>query len=403
MTMKFICWLFILVCLLVSAFIPICTASYQNLQDNRCCEGLGENERLNEACNYWGRTGVCPSPYIKDPGVKSQTKCPCTKDFSINTYNTQVNTISAFTLQSTPAPTFQFSYNDKNNPELKIRTDSDSIQRGNSFYTIIDGPPGAEVYLWLQKTGSMASTDQVPYIIVDDLINVKTDKPQGPYQIGKYQFSRGGGESIKADVLDDRLNHGTTYYALVTLGSAGSKVIPWKSTENTKEGRYTIRVESSSGSGTVTDEVNIWIGKQASPSQVAPIQTTTLKPFLVSTPLPVQTIRIPTTPVPDYLPFYSSGSTVTITNNLGSAVTVVWTNTGSKKRIFSVHIPNEGSKTVSIPVGTFDEYVKADYWYRAGTSTFLPNYAYEIRYYITSGSGLGTGLARIHDSEAPTM
>ena len=105
----------------------------------------------------------------------------------------------------------------------------------------------------------------------------------------------------------------------------------------------------------------------------------------------------------EYLPIYSSGTTIDITNDLGYDATVVWTIKGTKNKVFTANIQKGRTKTINTPVGTFDEYIKADRWYKAGSDTFDAYHTYTLRYYKNPKSGLGTTLIPINEKDAPII
>ncbi|MEH1515170.1 MEMAR_RS02690 family S-layer glycoprotein, partial [Cutibacterium avidum] len=98
-------------------------------------------------------------------------------------------------------------------------------------------------------------------MILSTQADVKQDAAAGPYEIGKYQYEGGAGKSIKQDVPDDPEFHGTKFYALVKLNSSGTRTVEWKTSKDTKDKKYTIRVERKSGSQYKSDEVDVKVEK----------------------------------------------------------------------------------------------------------------------------------------------
>lgn len=116
------------------------------------------------------------------------------------------------------------------------------------------------------------------------------------------------------------------------------------------------------------------------------------------------TITVKAAELKDYIPHYSGGSTINIKNDLGNDATVVWTKVGSKTPVFVVNIPSGRTRSVEIPGGTFDEYIRVTYstghqWYDAGTYQWESGKIYNLRYYWGSTGG----LPKIPDSEAPNI
>ncbi|MDD1724491.1 MAG: DUF3821 domain-containing protein, partial [Methanospirillum sp.] len=146
--------------------------------------------------------------------------------------------------------------------QVKIEANKDTVVRGNPFSVTITGVPNAEYYVWAKGTGSMTGlSDDQPPMILDAQVDVKQDAAAGPYEIGKYQYEGGAGKSIKQDVPDDPDYHGTKFYALVKLNSSGTRTVEWKTSKDTKDKKYTIRVERKSGSQYKSDEVDVKVEK----------------------------------------------------------------------------------------------------------------------------------------------
>ena len=146
--------------------------------------------------------------------------------------------------------------------QVKIEANKDTVVRGNPYSVTITGVPNADYYLWAKGTGSMTGLpDDQPPMILDTQSNVAQDPPAGPYEIGKYQYEGGAGKSIKQDVPDDPDYHGTKFYALVKLNDSGTRTVEWKTSKDTKDKKYTIRVERKSGSQYKSDEVDIKVEK----------------------------------------------------------------------------------------------------------------------------------------------
>jgi len=145
---------------------------------------------------------------------------------------------------------------------VKIEANKDTVVRGNPFSVTITGVPNAEYVLWVKGSSSMtgATGDQPPMILtVQD--GTKQDDPAGPYEIGKYQYEGGAGKTVKQDVPDDPDYHGTKCYALVKLNSSGTRTVEFKTTKDTKDKKYTVRVERKSGNQYKSDEVDIKVEK----------------------------------------------------------------------------------------------------------------------------------------------
>lgn len=146
--------------------------------------------------------------------------------------------------------------------QVKIEANKDTVVRGNPFSVTITGVPNAEYYVWAKGSSSMSGLpDDQPPMILSVQDNVKQDDPAGPYEIGKWQYEGGAGKSVKQDVADDPDYHGTKCYALVKLSTSGTRTVEWKTTKDTKDKKYTIRVERKSGNQYKSDEVDIKVEK----------------------------------------------------------------------------------------------------------------------------------------------
>ena len=146
--------------------------------------------------------------------------------------------------------------------QVRIEANKDTVVRGNEFSVTITGVPNAEYYLWVKGTGSMSGQpDDQPPMILKTQAEVKQDSAAGPYEIGKYQYEGGAGKSIKQDVPNDPDYQGTKFYALVKLNSSGTRTVEWKTSKDTSDKKYTIRVERKSGSQYKSDEVDVKVEK----------------------------------------------------------------------------------------------------------------------------------------------
>jgi PGF-CTERM protein len=160
---------------------------------------------------------------------------------------------------------------------VKIEASKDSVVRGNPFAVTITGKPNSAYYLWLKGTGSMsgAALDQPPNIVLSQ-DNVAMDPKNGPWPIGQYVY-QGSTKTIQSDVpkyYGTEDVNGTIYYALVTLSNSGTRTVGFATNKDTKDKKYTIRVErpdpynpptSNTGSDRQfkSDEVDVKVEKGA--------------------------------------------------------------------------------------------------------------------------------------------
>ena len=160
---------------------------------------------------------------------------------------------------------------------VKIEASKDSVVRGNPFAVTITGKPNSAYYLWLKGTGSMSGNalDEPPSLVLSQ-DNVVLDPIVGPWPIGQYVF-QGSTKTIQSDVpkyygIQDV--NGTYYYAQVTLSNSGTRTVGFQTSKDTKDKKYTIRVErpdpydppkSNTGSSRQfkSDEVDISVQKGA--------------------------------------------------------------------------------------------------------------------------------------------
>lgn len=123
---------------------------------------------------------------------------------------------------------------------------SQPLVRGHQFTITITGIPNTAYYVWLTNTWPLSGKpgDQPP-IIVDYQSNVQKDPPGGPYTIGSYAYSNGGGRTILDDVAPTSSSmSNTNYYALVTTDSKGQEVVAFQTSFDTALRSYSVRVEN---------------------------------------------------------------------------------------------------------------------------------------------------------------
>jgi trimeric autotransporter adhesin len=148
---------------------------------------------------------------------------------------------------------------------VKVEASKDSVVKGNPFSVTITGKPSTPYYMWVKGTGQMSGdvNDRPPFIIPDQE-GLTQDNVNGPYTIGSYVYQGGAGNTIKDDV-PDKPSNGTIYYGLVTLKDTGTRTIGWQTTQETKDKKYTIRVELRSGVAPnyeyKSDEVDVKVEK----------------------------------------------------------------------------------------------------------------------------------------------
>lgn len=143
-----------------------------------------------------------------------------------------------------------------------IEASTNHVVRGSPFSMTVRGSPLKSYYIWVRSTASMSGSagDQPPEIDRDQ-DGVAMDIPAGTSTgIGDYQFEGGGGRSIKNDVPASPMS-GSVYYGRITLSNSGSRTVGFSTSNSTKEGQYTIRVESGSPGYFLSDEADIAVEK----------------------------------------------------------------------------------------------------------------------------------------------
>ena len=129
---------------------------------------------------------------------------------------------------------------------VKIAADPKTLTRGHPFTVTISGRPNSVYYLWVKDTRAMSGGqgDQPPSLILSQE-GVTMDPVNGPWPIGQYVF-QGSTKTIQSDVAQrygGKDVHGVVYYAAVTLSGAGTRTVGFSTTKDTKDAKYTIRVE----------------------------------------------------------------------------------------------------------------------------------------------------------------
>jgi PGF-CTERM protein len=151
---------------------------------------------------------------------------------------------------------------------VKIEASKDTVVRGNPFSVTVTGRPNSYYYLWVKGTGQMTGLENdMPPFIVQDQSSVNQNPPAGSYTattIGDYQYEGGNGRTIAQDVPAnwDGVASGTYYYAYILTSDSGTRTIGWMTTADTKDQKYTIKVEQQLSPGVYkNDEVDVTVEK----------------------------------------------------------------------------------------------------------------------------------------------
>jgi len=130
---------------------------------------------------------------------------------------------------------------------VKIEASKDVVVRGNPFSVTVTGRPNTYYAIWVKGTGQMSglATDQPPLMLADQK-DVTNDAIGGPYDIGTYAYEGGAGRTIKQDV-PAAPDNGVYYYAAVKTSNSGTITVGFTSGADTKDKKYTVRVERGPG------------------------------------------------------------------------------------------------------------------------------------------------------------
>jgi PGF-CTERM protein len=130
---------------------------------------------------------------------------------------------------------------------VKVEASKDVVVRGNPFSVTVTGRPNTYYVVWVKGTGQMTglATDQPPLMLADQK-DVANDPIGGPYDIGTYAYEGGAGRTIKQDV-PAAPDNGVYYYAAVKTSNSGTITVGFTSGADTKDKKYTIRVERGPG------------------------------------------------------------------------------------------------------------------------------------------------------------
>ncbi|PKL59550.1 MAG: hypothetical protein CVV33_07255, partial [Methanomicrobiales archaeon HGW-Methanomicrobiales-4] len=143
----------------------------------------------------------------------------------------------------------------------KVTSRDDQIIRGSAFTITVTGSQGSPVYVWMDAGSKSGMPGDQPPMILFAQEGVSQDDPNGPYLIGSYRPSSEGGQSIR-DIVPREPYSGVKYYALVTPDRNGKRIVEFRTSEQTDDTRYTVKIESPSATGqTLTDEVQITVVK----------------------------------------------------------------------------------------------------------------------------------------------
>ena len=161
---------------------------------------------------------------------------------------------------------------------VKIEANKDTVTRSKPFSVTITGKPATFYWVWLKGTGSMtgAQDDQPPMIPLNQLY-VYNESPQDPAVYSYSDYLPEGKTGIATQNVSLQPNvgqvpfRGTRYWAMIKTSDAGTRVVEFTTSNQTKAQKYTIRVENNSNPGYSrntllasdykTDEVDVKVEK----------------------------------------------------------------------------------------------------------------------------------------------
>ncbi len=156
-----------------------------------------------------------------------------------------------------------------------------------SFSVKVTGLPNTQYYFWLTGTFSMSGEpgDQPPVVMANQA-NVRQDPPGGPYTIGSYEYSNGGGRTILDDVAPSSASmSNTNYYGLVTTDSSGQAIVTFLTSSATATRSFSVRAEnheSAAGVGVYLQETVF--SRTTPPTPVIITPTTTQTTLVLPSP-----------------------------------------------------------------------------------------------------------------------
>lgn len=202
-----------------------------------------------------------------------------------------------------------------------------TITRGSRFTVTIIGLPNSAYYVWIPHTSTMTGEphDQPP-VIAGSQSDISQDPPEGPWPIGSYRFSNGGGMTIRDDIPPSTPEFpNTRYYALVKTDSDGVATVEFLTSFNTAIRSYTVKVENprSVDSDNLQVQLRTYSRSVPTTTEIPPTlqpAPTTAQPTTTSTTLaPVTTLPETTTqnPVQTTFPAQSPTQRAPLTTGTG--------------------------------------------------------------------------------------
>ena len=121
-----------------------------------------------------------------------------------------------------------------------------TLTRGGASQSSSPALPNTSYYFWLTNTFTMSGEpgDQPPVVMANQA-NIRQDPEGGPYTIGSYAYSNGGGRTILDDVAPSTASmSNTNYYGLATTDSSGRAVVTFITSAATATESFSVKAEN---------------------------------------------------------------------------------------------------------------------------------------------------------------
>ena len=130
---------------------------------------------------------------------------------------------------------------------VKVEASKDVVVRGNPFSVTITGQPNTYYVIWAKGTGQMTglALDQPP-MLVESQKDITSNAA-----IGMYQYEGGASYDLVDDVPVNPSAY--RYFAAAKTSNSGTITVGWVTSQETKDKKYTFRVERGPGANAITD------------------------------------------------------------------------------------------------------------------------------------------------------
>ncbi|MDD1700214.1 MAG: DUF3821 domain-containing protein [Methanoregula sp.] len=149
---------------------------------------------------------------------------------------------------------------------VSITANKDSVVRTKPFSVTVTGKPSTYYYVWVKNTYTMSlkSYDNEAPLVTKFQDNVQP----GYVDAAAYKYQNGGGKMVNQTAFGDDVA-GEWSYARIKLSTSGTRTVEFTTTANTKDQKYTIRVERNTNDNDYVngvfkgDEVDVKVEKGA--------------------------------------------------------------------------------------------------------------------------------------------